>query len=1248
MARQKVAIEIEVIRGGNTQATVNAISQLELELDKLNKQIRAAKKEGRTDVYTKLRGETAGVKNNLSQLNKELRQQQKDFQALKFAPGSYAAISAEVSKLKREFQGLGKEAREGIAGTQLRNRIGVLTGDLKRMDAQMGTFTRNVGNYASAFRGLVPVLGAIGIGFGVNELVQQTRLAIKTFADFQQEIKTLQAISGATGEEMKALERNARRLGETTQFTALEVAKLQTNFARIGLTAPEILAATEATTNLAIATTENVERASEVMGAAINGFSLGADQAGRIGDVMTEAFNRTALSLDKWAEAQKFAATVATSAGVSIEGTAASMGILADAGLEGSNIGTVLRRIFSDLSTEGSKLAKEIGFVVKDTDDFTRAMKLLSEAGVDNSKAFQLVGRYAQSGLIALVNRADDIGELTTALENANGAAARTAAIVGDTLAQDMLKAKSAIEGLRINLVSTANVGLRSVVQGFTSLVDLLNRMVKIPVSEQLEAEQRNFNALVIALTDTNTSQETRNRLITELQTNYGAYIENIDLETASQEDLKEVQAEVNKQLAAKIALAALSEEVDKRARIAEKRRGQEAEKAVTVSQALGEAQDFLKDRTLSRTEALARLDAAQRKSLDVSAKGRAASGEEKRLADQLRLAIAEEAAAKEATLTAQGRYAKAQEEQARNAAILEKEYPGLSAAMEQIKKIMEGTAEETSKSTESADDLRKKLSALREELEDTPENSPRFQEISSEIEEIEKKLGSLGAAGPKAEKIIAGSLKALQKELTDLNTELENTPVGGQKFIDIIQRIQSAQQRLNEVMKFREALTFDAADFAGDPKDVEANVKALEEAFAFHEAINKLKAEVGVVDLDKAQDAIQRLELDRLASLRKQFKAGIITEEQYNREKERIAEQTELAILESRKSKFEVGSTEYLALVQQIADKEIAIEQAKNAKIEEDGKNRRQAIVNYAFQAADDVAGALIRVEENKVQRELDANIAALEEQYERRIELAEGNTEEQTKLEAELNARREALEKQAAQRRKEIAKKEAIINTALAVTKTIAELGFANPLVFVALAGQAIALAAQLATIESTQYARGGRISDDERKARGGKVKGKPHSAGGERFTVQRTGQRVELEGGEGVVNKRSMRSRDILSITGTPAQIISSVNAYKGYGVPFERSNIKPRILQRRGFFQTGGEIPANPQFVNPNQVFGPGAVNLEVSISDAQIDRLAERIARRTAKETSQAVETGIDNANRRKDRNTFVQNKTGIR
>ena len=92
---------------------------------------------------------------------------------------------------------------------------------------------------------------------------------------------------------------------------------------------------------------------------------------------------------------------------------------------------------------------------------------------------------------------------------------------------------------------------------GFASdLLGTLKSFIEIPVEEKIAREQQEMNALVIALGDANNSTETRNRLITELQSKYGEYLGNINLETASQKELEKAMIAVNNQFNKKIFLA--------------------------------------------------------------------------------------------------------------------------------------------------------------------------------------------------------------------------------------------------------------------------------------------------------------------------------------------------------------------------------------------------------------------------------------------------------------------------------------------------------------------------------------------------------------------------------------------------------------------------------------------------------------------------------------------------------------------
>lgn len=70
------------------------------------------------------------------------------------AQGSYDEMSAAVLELERRYKSIEKTERQGAVGKDLLDNINKLKDELKSIDASMGNYQRNVGNYSSAFEGL--------------------------------------------------------------------------------------------------------------------------------------------------------------------------------------------------------------------------------------------------------------------------------------------------------------------------------------------------------------------------------------------------------------------------------------------------------------------------------------------------------------------------------------------------------------------------------------------------------------------------------------------------------------------------------------------------------------------------------------------------------------------------------------------------------------------------------------------------------------------------------------------------------------------------------------------------------------------------------------------------------------------------------------------------------------------------------------------------------------------------------------
>jgi hypothetical protein len=286
-------------------------------------------------------------------------------------------------------------------------------------------------------------------------------IAVNTFQAFELQMSKVKAVSGATAEEFQALEEDAKRLGASTIFSASQVAELQTEFAKLGFTATEITQVTEATLALAQATDSDLARAAEVAGATLRGFGLDANETTRVTDVMAKSFSSSALDMEKFAESMKYVAPIANAAGVSIEETTSLLAVLANAGISGSQAGTSLRRILSELGSETGTTAEKIA--------------KLAAKGISMENAMDDVGRSAQSALLVLQKNVDTIPTLTTEFENAEGAAKEMASIMDNTTSGAMKGLASAFEGLMISIGEIIAVAFVPFVKMLTSALQTLN-----------------------------------------------------------------------------------------------------------------------------------------------------------------------------------------------------------------------------------------------------------------------------------------------------------------------------------------------------------------------------------------------------------------------------------------------------------------------------------------------------------------------------------------------------------------------------------------------------------------------------------------------------------------------------------------------------------------------------------------------------------------------------------------------------
>ena len=479
------------------------------------------------------------LKDSLKQLRKEQRQYEKDVkngvEVTKKSADAYIKNEKAIAKNSKALRETNKEVK-GV------------TKSSNGMAKQIVKGTAVIGLAVGAFRTITNVLGT----------------AVKGFRDFEFQMAKVQAITGATNEEFLLLSQSAKDLGRSTFFTAQQVAELQTNFGKLGFSTQEILAAQEATLNLATATDSDLARAAIVAGSAVRGFGLDASETQRVVDVMAVSFTSSALDLEKFQTSMTKVAPIAKSAGFSIEDTTAIMAQMSDAGIEASIAGTSLRNILLKMQDPNSDLVKSFGTTIHSLDQLVPALTKFSKEGGSLAEIMEVVDVRQAGAFEQMITSRDRTVQLRDALVDANGAAEEMARIVGDTLEGALKRSESATQGFAIAFVESFGTQLKNITDGFANFVNKLTDFIEIPVSEKLDQERLAMNNLFTALTDYNLEEEIRSKLIVKLNMQYGEYLPNLVTEKTNLEDLQKAQVAANAAMLQRVTLIAAEEKFTK------------------------------------------------------------------------------------------------------------------------------------------------------------------------------------------------------------------------------------------------------------------------------------------------------------------------------------------------------------------------------------------------------------------------------------------------------------------------------------------------------------------------------------------------------------------------------------------------------------------------------------------------------------------------------------------------------------
>jgi TP901 family phage tail tape measure protein len=343
------------------------------------------------------------------------------------------AASANVRKVKGEIKGIGSSAQKAASG------------GLRALGRQL------------------LFLGTTYLG------IRAVADSIRTFAEFDDVMRQVGAVTGATAGQLQKMTDTALELGKTTRFTSSQAAEGFRLLGMAGFEAEEAISALPGVLNLAAAGSIDLGTAADIATNVLSGFGLEVEHLGQVNDVLVKTFTSSNTTLSELGEGFKLVGPIAKGLGANFEDLFASLGRLGDAGLKGTLAGTALRgalnALFNPTNQERElmeQLAARIGqtsLEIKDANGnfvgFAKVIEQLERAGLRGEEALALFGQRAGPGMAALLEvGSEELEKFKNQLDAAGGTADRIAKQMEEGIGGAIREVKSALEGVKIIFVS--------------------------------------------------------------------------------------------------------------------------------------------------------------------------------------------------------------------------------------------------------------------------------------------------------------------------------------------------------------------------------------------------------------------------------------------------------------------------------------------------------------------------------------------------------------------------------------------------------------------------------------------------------------------------------------------------------------------------------------------------------------------------------------------------------------------------
>ncbi|MBE5453509.1 hypothetical protein E3G52_000373 [Mycobacteroides abscessus] len=224
--------------------------------------------------------------------------------------------------------------------------------------------------FVQGFQRALGAGAALAVGGGFLASIKKV---VDTGLDFDSALNTMQGVTRATSDQMAAVSKRARELGADTQLagvSASDAAQAMTELAKGGFDVDQSMTAARGTLQLATAAQVSAAEAAKIQANALHAFGLDASEATHMADMLANTANASTGDINDFALGLQQAGAVAHGFGLSAQDTLTALGLLANAGIRGSDAGTLIKTSLQSITDQGKPAQaaiQELGLKLYDT-----------------------------------------------------------------------------------------------------------------------------------------------------------------------------------------------------------------------------------------------------------------------------------------------------------------------------------------------------------------------------------------------------------------------------------------------------------------------------------------------------------------------------------------------------------------------------------------------------------------------------------------------------------------------------------------------------------------------------------------------------------------------------------------------------------------------------------------------------------------------------------------------------------------